>query len=30
MTQAQTEASFKAFNVQWAPVIRRSGFKPES
>ncbi|MES2383804.1 MAG: tripartite tricarboxylate transporter substrate-binding protein [Pseudomonadota bacterium] len=30
MTQAQTEASFKAFNTQWTPVIRRSGFKPES
>lgn len=30
LTQAQTEASFKAFNTQWTPVIRRSGFKPES
>ncbi len=30
MTQTQTEASFKAFNTQWTPVIQRSGFKPES
>lgn len=30
MTQAQTEASLKAFNIQWTPVIKRSGFKPET
>jgi tripartite-type tricarboxylate transporter receptor subunit TctC len=30
MNQAQTAAAFKAFNAQWAPVIRRSGFNPES
>ena len=30
MTHAQTAAAFKAFNTQWSPVIRRSGFKPES
>jgi tripartite-type tricarboxylate transporter receptor subunit TctC len=30
MNQAQTAAAFKAFNAQWTPVIRRSGFKPES
>jgi tripartite-type tricarboxylate transporter receptor subunit TctC len=27
---AETAAALKAFNAQWAPVIRRSGFKPES
>lgn len=30
MTQAQTAAALTAFNAQWSPVIRRSGFKPES
>lgn len=30
MTQPQTVAMLKAFDAQWAPVIKRSGFKPES
>ncbi|MBC7600934.1 MAG: ABC transporter substrate-binding protein [Polaromonas sp.] len=30
MNQAQTMAALKAFNAQWSPVIRRSGFKPET
>lgn len=30
MNQAQTAAAFKAFNAQWSPVIRRSGFKPDA
>lgn len=30
MTQVQTVAALKAFNAQWGPVIRRSGFKPEA
>ena len=27
-TMAQTEAMLKAYRAQWAPVVRRSGFKP--
>jgi tripartite-type tricarboxylate transporter receptor subunit TctC len=30
MTQAQTVAMLRAFDALWAPVIKRSGFKPES
>lgn len=30
MTQAQTAAAWQAFNLQWLPVIRRSGFKPDA
>jgi tripartite-type tricarboxylate transporter receptor subunit TctC len=30
MTQTQTMAMLKAFHAQWAPVIKRSAFKPES
>ncbi|UUZ62332.1 ABC transporter substrate-binding protein [Polaromonas sp. P1-6] len=30
MTQAQTAAAYQAFNAQWSPVIRRSGFKPDA
>ncbi len=30
MTAAQTTAHLKAFNAQWDPVIRRSGFKGET
>ena len=30
MNQPQTAAALKAFNAQWAPVIRRSGFKPDA
>lgn len=30
MSQSQTAAALQAFNAQWSPVIRRSGFKPES
>ena len=30
MTQAQTAAAWQAFNAQWLPVIRRSGFKPDA
>ena len=27
-TMAQTETMLKAYRAQWAPVVRRSGFKP--
>jgi len=30
MTQAQTASMLRAFDAQWSPVIKRSGFKPES
>jgi len=30
MTQAQTVTMLRAFDAQWSPVIKRSGFKPES
>lgn len=30
LTAAQTTAAWQAFNAQWTPVIRRSGFKPEA
>lgn len=30
MTPAQTAAALQSFNAQWLPVIKRSGFKPES
>ncbi len=30
MTQAQTIAAYQAFNAQWSPIIKRSGFKPDA
>jgi hypothetical protein len=30
MPQAQTAAAWQAFDRQWLPVIRRSGFKPDA